>query len=53
MLSMEEALRRIDQFVAEGLPLIVTRAPLFTNKAEILNDCKFVVVGARIPLPVL
>ena len=39
MLTLEEALVRIEQFVSEGLPLIVTRAPLFTDKAEILNDC--------------
>lgn len=43
MLSAEETARRVAQFRRVGLPLLVTRASLFTNKARLLPGACFVV----------
>ncbi|GIL49814.1 hypothetical protein Vafri_6129 [Volvox africanus] len=54
LLSAEEIRRRVAQFVALGLPVVVTRAPLFTNKADLLRGSRFVVgydTAARLVLP--
>ncbi|GIM02066.1 hypothetical protein Vretimale_6798 [Volvox reticuliferus] len=54
LLSAEEIRRRVAQFVALGLPVVVTRAPLFTNKADLLPGSRFVVgydTAARLVLP--
>jgi len=40
LLPAEEVRRRVAQFTAEGLPLILTRAPLFTDKARLLRGCR-------------
>lgn len=36
MLSLEEVERRVAQFTAQGLPLVLTSAPLFINKATLM-----------------
>ena len=54
MLPAEEVRRRVAQFTAAGLPLMLTCAPLFTDKAALLRRCKFVVgydTAARLVLP--
>ncbi len=46
--------RRVAQFRALGLPVVVTRATLFTNKADLFPDSCFVVgydTAARLVLP--
>ncbi|MEW5297071.1 MAG: hypothetical protein WDW36_000303 [Sanguina aurantia] len=42
-LSLEELSRRVAQFTSVGLPLLVTRLPLFTQKAEMVPGSTFVV----------
>ncbi|EFJ52742.1 hypothetical protein VOLCADRAFT_78735 [Volvox carteri f. nagariensis] len=54
LLSAEDIHKRVAQFVALGLPVVVTRAPLFTNKADLLPGSRFVVgydTAARLVLP--
>jgi hypothetical protein len=43
MLPLEEIKRRVSQFTSTGLPLVVTQAPLFTQKADMFHDSVFVV----------
>ncbi|KAL6763702.1 hypothetical protein V8C86DRAFT_2488580 [Haematococcus lacustris] len=43
LLPLAEVERRITQFVEAGLPLLVTRAPLFVHKATLLRNSQFVV----------
>lgn len=43
MLPEEEILRRVKQFQDAGLPVVVTQAPLFTQKAELFPDSVFAV----------
>jgi hypothetical protein len=43
MLALEEVRRRVQQFAAEGLPLVVTRCPLFVHKADLMPGSRFVV----------
>ncbi|KAL4856193.1 Zinc finger MYND domain-containing protein 10 [Chlorella vulgaris] len=43
LLSLEEIKRRVSQFTASGLPLVVTQAPLFTQKADLFRQSVFVV----------
>ncbi|GFH15368.1 uncharacterized protein HaLaN_11584 [Haematococcus lacustris] len=43
LLPLPEVERRIAQFVEAGLPLLVTRAPLFVHKATLLRNSQFVV----------
>ena len=43
VLALEEVQRRVSQFVAAGLPLAVTQAPLFTQKGDLFPRSTFVV----------
>ncbi|PSC69495.1 Altered inheritance rate of mitochondria 25 [Micractinium conductrix] len=43
LLPLEEIKRRVSQFVNAGLPLVVTQAPLFTQKADLFHNSIFVV----------
>lgn len=43
LLDEDEIARRVTQFTAVGLPLILTRAPLFTSKSELFPRSTFVV----------
>jgi hypothetical protein len=46
--------RRVAQFTSAGLPLLLTSAPLFTGKAELLRGSKFVLgwdTAVRIVMP--
>lgn len=43
LLPISEIQQRVAQFTAAGLPLVVTQAPLFTQKAELFHDSVFVV----------
>ena len=40
VLPAEEVRRRVAQFTSEGLPVLLTRAPLFTDKSQLLQDCR-------------
>jgi hypothetical protein len=54
LLAIEDIRRRVAQFVELGLPVVVTRAPLFTNKADLMARSRFVVgydTAARLVLP--
>lgn len=42
-LPIEEIARRVAQFTAAQLPVVLTQAPLFTMKADIFTNSKFVV----------
>ncbi|KAK9856840.1 hypothetical protein WJX84_011829 [Apatococcus fuscideae] len=42
-LALEEVLWRIEQFTTAQLPIVVTHATLYTNKAELFADSAFVV----------
>lgn len=42
-LTLEELSQRVAQFTSAGLPLLVTRLPLFTQKAEMVPGSTFVV----------
>lgn len=53
VLPLEEVKRRVTQFTqAQGpegpLPLVLTRAPLFTQKAALLRNTKWVNNGGRL-----
>lgn len=43
LLPLPELERRVQQFVAAGLPVVITQAPLFTMKAELFPASTFVV----------
>ncbi|KAK9917941.1 hypothetical protein WJX75_009936 [Coccomyxa subellipsoidea] len=43
LMSLEEAKRRVAQFVKAGLPLVVTQAPLFTLKSKLFSKSTFVI----------
>ena len=43
LLPLAEVERRVAQFVAAGLPVVVTQAPLFTQKADLFPGSTFVV----------
>lgn len=43
MLPLPAIQQRVQQFTKAGLPLVVTRAPLFTNKAHLFPKSTFVV----------
>lgn len=43
LLPLEEIKRRVAQFTQAGLPLVVTQAPLFSQKAELFPKSMFVV----------
>jgi hypothetical protein len=43
MLAIEEVQRRVAQFTARGLPVLVTSSPLFTQKAQLVPGSTFVV----------
>jgi len=43
LLSLPEIERRVAQFIAAQLPVVVTQAPLFTQKADLFPKSKFVV----------
>jgi len=43
LLSLPEIERRVAQFIAAQLPVVITQAPLFTQKADLFPKSKFVV----------
>ena len=43
MLNVNEILSRVDQFTAGGVPIVLTRAALFTEKAHMFANSVFVV----------
>ncbi|KAG2439524.1 hypothetical protein HXX76_004877 [Chlamydomonas incerta] len=54
LLDLAEIRRRVAQFVAAGLPLVVTRAPRFNDKAGLLHAARFVVgydTAVRLVMP--
>jgi hypothetical protein len=54
LLALEEVQRRVAQFEQSRLPLIVTSAPLFVQKADLLPGSKFVVgydTAVRLVMP--
>ncbi|KXZ52323.1 hypothetical protein GPECTOR_10g955 [Gonium pectorale] len=54
LLTEDDIRRRVAQFVELGLPVLVTRAPLFTLKADLLPGSRFVVgydTAVRLVLP--
>lgn len=42
-MPIEEVRKRVAQFVQAGLPVVVTRATLFIEKAELFPNSRFVV----------
>eukprot|EP00803_Ostreobium_quekettii_P002877 evm.model.scf_4242.1 EVM.evm.TU.scf_4242.1 scf_4242:2002-2793(+) len=53
-LSRSEVEGRLEQFVALGLPVVVTLKPIFTAKADLFKDCTFVVghdTAVRLVMP--
>jgi hypothetical protein len=54
MLPLEDVKLRVAQFLEAGAPVIVTRAPLYVNKADLFPRSAFVVghdTAARLVLP--
>jgi nicotinamide mononucleotide (NMN) deamidase PncC len=43
LLDEEEIARRVAQFIAADLPVVLTRAPLFTTKSDLFPESTFVV----------
>ncbi|KAL4451608.1 hypothetical protein ABPG75_007270 [Micractinium tetrahymenae] len=43
LLPLEEIQRRVSQFTAAGIPLVLTQAPLFTQKSDLFHNSVFVV----------
>lgn len=43
LLSKSEIVCRVKQFISQGLPLVLTKAPLFTMKSELFPGSTFVV----------
>lgn len=43
VLSKSDIIQRVEQFTSRGLPLVLTRAPLFTMKSELFPGSTFVV----------
>jgi nicotinic acid mononucleotide adenylyltransferase len=43
LLDAEEIVQRVAQFTEAGLPVVLTRAPLFTMKSELFPDSTFIV----------
>ncbi|PNW82224.1 hypothetical protein CHLRE_06g278116v5 [Chlamydomonas reinhardtii] len=54
LLGLDEIRARVAQFVAAGLPVVVTRAPRFNDKAGLLHAARFVVgydTAVRLVMP--
>lgn len=43
MLSKPDIVQRVEQFISKGLPVVLTRAPLFTMKSELFPNSTFIV----------
>ncbi|GAX76497.1 hypothetical protein CEUSTIGMA_g3942.t1 [Chlamydomonas eustigma] len=43
MLTAIEIRKRVRQFISAGLPVVLTSAPLFVEKAGLMRSCRFVV----------